>query len=276
MPKALVNGSHVHYQQLGRGPDVVMIHGMTGNLAIWHLEIIPALMGEFRFTTYDLRGHGYSEMPPPGYTTADLAPDLRQLLDVLAIERTHIVGHSYGADVALHFAILHPDRVDRLVLAEPAIAALSFLRAREDWIGWEYWRGKLAAGGVDVPRDKWYDPVYLVRTSITIPKMFGFRRGQARRAAPLVRLVETTTAATDYGEVAGMTLEKIGEVPHPTLLMYGDRSVFLETYEYLRHHLPTCTPVLMPDSEHFGPLEQPGVFVKHVREFLLAAEGGDD
>ena len=43
MPKTLVNGINFHYQQLGEGPDIVMIHGITGNLAIWHLEIIPAL-----------------------------------------------------------------------------------------------------------------------------------------------------------------------------------------------------------------------------------------
>jgi pimeloyl-ACP methyl ester carboxylesterase len=119
MSKALVNGIQLHYQQFGQGPSLVMVHGITGNLAIWHLEIVPALMSGFRITTYDLRGHGYSDVPPAGYTTADHAKDLRNLLDNLGIGRTHVIGHSFGADIALHFTILFPERVDRLGLWNP-------------------------------------------------------------------------------------------------------------------------------------------------------------
>jgi pimeloyl-ACP methyl ester carboxylesterase len=225
-------------------------------------------MSAFRITTYDLRGHGYSDVPPTGYTTADHASDLRQLLDNLGIQRAHVMGHSFGADIALHFTILFPERVDRLVLVEPALAALRPLREREDWVGWKYWRDKLALGGLTVPPEKWYDPEHLVRASVSLPMMFGFRRGRARRAAPLVRLMDTTTAAKDYCETAGMTLEEINQVSHPTLVLYGEQSVFIGTYEYLKDHLSNSTCFLMPDSEHFGPIERPELLLRHVREFL--------
>lgn len=273
MPKVFVNGFQLHYQQIGQGPSVVMVHGITGNQAIWHLEILPALMHEHRFTTYDLRGHGYSDMPPTGYTTADHAGDLDHLLDRLEIERTDLVGHSFGAEIALHYAILFPERINRLVLIEPAVAALAFLRERQDWIGWKYWRDRLSQGGVSVPPDKWYDGEYLVRASIRIPKLFGFRKGQARRAAPLIKLMETTTAAVDYGNLAGMTLDKISRVRHPTLLVYGAASVFLGTFDYLKEQLPNCTPLLVPESEHFGPLEQPEMLIAALRNFLSAGNG---
>jgi pimeloyl-ACP methyl ester carboxylesterase len=274
MPKALVNGIHLHYQQIGQGPHVVMVHGITGNQAIWHLETIPALMQEYRLTAYDLRGHGYSDMPPVGYTTADHALDLDHLLDSLGIERAHLIGHSFGADIALHYTILHPERVDRLVLVESAIAALEFLRDREDWSGWKYWRDKLSMGGVTVPPEKWYDCEFLVRASINVPKLWGFRKGQARRSAPLIKLMETTTVARDYSDVAGMTLDKILDVGHPTLLVYGAESVFLGTCEYLENHLPNCTSFLIPGSEHFGPLEQPEILIKLLREFLTSDWSG--
>jgi pimeloyl-ACP methyl ester carboxylesterase len=272
MPRADVNGIHLHYQQYGEGPNVVMVHGITGNLAIWHLEIVPKLMQEYRLTTYDLRGHGYSDVPPTGYTTADHASDLNHLLNSLEIERAHVVGHSFGADIALHFATLYPERVDRLVVVEPALAALQFLREREDWIGWRYWREKISEGGISIPPEKWYDAEYLVLASIKMPKIFGFRKGRERRAAPLVRLLETTTAAKDYCEAAGMTLEKIPQIRHPALVVYGEESVFLGTYEYLKNKLPDCTPILIPQSEHFGPLEQPEALIKHLREFLMRTE----
>jgi pimeloyl-ACP methyl ester carboxylesterase len=268
MPKVSVDGINFHYQQVGEGSDVIMVHGITGNLAIWHLEIIPALMGQYKFTTYDLRGHGYSDMPPSGYTTADHAGDLARIMDQLGIAHASVVGHSFGADVALHFAILNPDRVDKLVLVEPAIQALAHLRERKDWVGWEYWRQKLALGGVTIPPEKWYDDEYLVRQSINIPKVFGFRKGMQRRAAPLTKLMETTSVAADYRDVAGMTLDKISAVEHPTLLVYGEDSVFLGTYEYLKAHLLNCKPVLIPESEHYGPLEQPATLIDALRQFL--------
>ena len=270
MPHASVNGIKLHYQQIGQGSDIVMVHGITGNLAIWHLEIIPGLMDSHRLTTYDLRGHGYSDMPPTGYTTADHAEDLRQLLEGLGIDRAHVVGHSFGADISLHYTVLYPDRVDKLVLVEPAIPALQFMRDRKDWVGWKYWRDKLGTGGVSVPEDKWYDSEFLVRASINLPMVFGFRKGKPRRAAPLVQLMDTTTAAVDYSKLAGMTLDKIRGVRHPVLVVYGADSVFLDTYEFLRQNLPDCTAVLMPDSEHFGPLEQPEFLMEHMLKFLAA------
>ena len=268
MAKALANGVNLHYQQFGQGPPLVMVHGMTGNLAIWHLEIVPALMQDFRMTTYDLRGHGYSEVPPDGYTTADHAMDLKCLLDVLGIAQTDLMGHSFGADVALHFTILFPERVKRLVLVEPGIAALTPIRESEDWVGWKYWRDKLALGGLVVPPDKWYDAEYLVRASVSLPMLFGFRKGRARRAGPLVRLMDTTTAPKDYCDLAGMTLEKIDQVRHQTLVLYGSESVFHGTYEYLRDHLVNSSCFLMPESEHFGPIERPQLLLQYLREFL--------
>ena len=152
-------------------------------------------------------------------------------METLGIQQAHIFGHSFGADIALHFAILYPECVDSLVLVEPAIAALTPLREREDWIGWKYWRDKLALGGVVVPQEKWYDAEYLVRASVGLPMLFGFRKGRARRAGPLVRLMDTTTAPRDYCELAGMTLDRINQVTHPTMVLYGEDSVFIETFD---------------------------------------------
>src|SRR5579871_4134311 len=102
MPKALLkSNTTLHYQRTGHGEDLVMIHGLTGNLAVWHLKIVPMLFDDYRVLTYDLRGHGYSEVPATGYSADDMAGDLTDLLDALDIERAHLVGHSFGADIAL-------------------------------------------------------------------------------------------------------------------------------------------------------------------------------
>lgn len=124
MPRATVNDVSIHYQQAGHGPDLVMIHGLFGNLAFWYLSVLPALVRDFRVTLYDLRGHGYSDMPRSGYTSSHMAADLKELLDHLGVKQAHLVGHSFGGAVALHFAVLHPIHVLSLTLADARVPSL--------------------------------------------------------------------------------------------------------------------------------------------------------
>ena len=139
MPKIRVGGLNFHYWQSGEGPDLVLVHGLGGNLAGWHLTMVPELQQHYRVTTYDLRGHGRSDAPRSGYTTGDMAEDLCGLMDALNVGPARIVGHSWGADVVLHFALLHPERASQLVLIEAALLApLADRYRRKDWEGWPY------------------------------------------------------------------------------------------------------------------------------------------
>jgi pimeloyl-ACP methyl ester carboxylesterase len=277
MPKILLErGFQLHYQQVGRGPDLVMIHGLTGNLAVWHLKIIPMLWDHFRILTYDLRGHGYSEAPPTGYAADDMAEDLREVLDTLEIEQPAIVGHSYGADIALYFALSYPMRVKQVVAIEAALPAMIHLRNREDWEGWTYWEQVLANSGQHVPPDRRTDVDYLLRLSMEIPKKWGPLNGLPRNPKPFLRLLDTTTVARDYEQVGRLTLDKIPSIQSDVLLLYSEKSAFLGTYHYLAEHLPHVQEVLLPKSDwgHFGPLEQPELVAEQLLAFLTPAFTG--
>jgi pimeloyl-ACP methyl ester carboxylesterase len=270
MPKIKANGVNLHYITIGMEglPDIVMLHGFLGNLAIWHLHMAPILRREYRVTTYDLRGHGYSDVTPIGYTAADMAEDLRCLLDELGIERPILVGHSFGADVAMYFSLLYPERVPKLLALEPGLAALAHLRQDKDWIGWAAWVAKLEEAGIHVPEDKRTDAKYLLQLSLETPKFYGPARGLPRNREPLLHLIRNTTLLKDYEEVGAMTLEAVRTIRTPTLLVYGHNSHFISSYDYLHTALPNCRPVLLPGGEHFGPLEQPELLVGHIQEFL--------
>jgi pimeloyl-ACP methyl ester carboxylesterase len=54
----------------------------------------------------------------------------------------------------------------------------------------------------------------------------------------------------------------------PTLLVYGNGSHFISSYEFLHTALPNCYPVLLPGGEHFGPLEQPELLTEHILKFV--------
>lgn len=121
MPLVAANGLQFHVQRLGAGPPVVMVHGLLiGSLASWYFTAAPALAQRHRVLVYDLRGHGRSERPATGYDVATMASDLAALAGA-DLEPVDVVGHSWGALVALRFAIDHPDRVRRLVLVEAPI-----------------------------------------------------------------------------------------------------------------------------------------------------------
>lgn len=267
MPKALLkSGLKIHYQQVGEGPDLVLIHGLTGNLAVWHLKIVPLLWDHFRILTYDLRGHGYSDMPPSGYSAGDMAGDLKNLLDTLGIERASLVGHSFGADIALYFSLCYPERVEAAMLIEAALPALIHLRRRGEWEGWAYWAEVLEKSGLPVPPERRADVGYLLRQSLKVPKKWGPLNGFPRNPEPFLRLLETTTIARDYEVVGELTLESIPRIQPPVVLVFCERSAFMGTFEYLRDHLPNVRTVVLPRTEwgHFGPMEQPEALAQEI------------
>ena len=268
MPKIKANGINLHYITVGAGPDVVMLHGFLGNLAVWHLYMVPLLRREFRVTTYDLRGHGYSEVTPSGYSAGDMAEDLRFFLDELGIEKPILIGHSFGADICMYFALKYPERVPKMLALEPGLAALVHERKREDWIGWDAWVAKLEEVGLKVPPEKRTDLEYLLTLSLETPKFYGPARGLPRNREPLLNLLRNTTITKDYEEIGELTLDAVRRIHTPTLLVYGKKSHFMSSYDFIHTALPDCRTILLPGGEHFGPLEQPELLTQHILEFL--------
>src|SRR5512146_1459943 len=94
MPYAPVNGARLYYQQHGRGPDVVFLHGAGGNHLSWWQQV-NTFAATYRCTTYDARGWGLSRSDT-GIGRFVFGPDLVSLLDHLKIDRTHVIAQSMG------------------------------------------------------------------------------------------------------------------------------------------------------------------------------------
>ena len=152
---------------------------------------------------------------------------------------------------------------------EPGLAALVHERKREDWVGWSAWAAKLEEAGLTVPEDKRSDVEFMLKLSLETPKFYGPARGLPRNREPLLRLIRETSLVADYDEVGALTVEAVGRIQTPTLLVYGENSHFISSYQFLRDTLPNCKPVLLPGGEHFGPLEQPELLIEHIQDFLL-------
>ncbi len=132
MPAVESNGITIEYESTGDGEPLLLVMGLGGQLTDWHPDFVASLADAgFRVITFDNRDQGLStefDWKPPsqvkaylgartnrpvpvGYHLTDMADDAAGLLDVLGIERAHVVGMSMGGMIAQTIAIHYPDRV---------------------------------------------------------------------------------------------------------------------------------------------------------------------
>ena len=102
-------------------PTVVLQHGLASSQHIWDL-MLPRLARRFRVVTYDARGHGRSAKPSAGYRFPTVVADARAVIRATRSRRPVVVGHSWGAMVALELAATHPRAVAGAVLVDGGIA----------------------------------------------------------------------------------------------------------------------------------------------------------
>jgi pimeloyl-ACP methyl ester carboxylesterase len=101
-----------------RGFPCVLLHGFGDNVSVWG-HLAPRLMSRFRAVALDLRGHGHSEWDPEGrYDAETFAADLTKVVATFGFERMTLIGHSWGAAAAIHFAAANPTMVAALVIVD--------------------------------------------------------------------------------------------------------------------------------------------------------------
>jgi len=113
----------------GEGEYLICLHGLASQAHIWDL-VAPHLNDSFQVIALDLRGHGLSDKPASGYDFATITSDLDAILRALKIDRAIFMGHSWGANVALQYAVDRPDQVSNLVLIDGGFLQLN---DRMDW-----------------------------------------------------------------------------------------------------------------------------------------------
>ena len=112
-----IHGHEVAYRMEGKGPTLLLLHGIAGSSRTWR-DVIPRLTDRFTVIAPDFMGHGLSEKPVGDYSLGAFASGIRDLLEVLDIERASVVGQSFGGGVAMQLAYQHPELCERLVLVD--------------------------------------------------------------------------------------------------------------------------------------------------------------
>ncbi len=276
MPEVVANGVRFHYQQSGSGPDVVLLHAVTSNLAVWLFTgLVDTLAAEYRVTTYDFRGHGFSERPATQYTSADMAEDFRHLHAALGLGPAALVGHSFGGVVGLHAAALHPELVRGVILSDSFFPGL---RAEEPNFGkmgiWKDLRETFATVGADLGETVDFARLFDAAARLAPDKIkmleehYGaFGRGWVRQ---LPKLAETSCGADVLAE-AGLTAGVIAGVTRPVVALYDEFSPFLATAKWLAANVPGCASEVIPAAKHLALIENTPAFIdavtRHLRTF---------
>lgn len=121
---AIANELRFHYRDWGgHGWPVLLLHEAAATSHSWDLTA-PLLVEEARVIAMDLRGHGRSDKPDSAYTFEEVGGDVLTLLEALSFERPVLVGHGWGANVALWLAATQPDQISGLILVDGALIDL--------------------------------------------------------------------------------------------------------------------------------------------------------
>ena len=221
---------HLHYTRQGSGPPLLLLHG-NGEDGGYFVRQTEYFSRHYTVYALDTRGHGQSPRGAGPFTMARFAQDLLDFMDEQKLERAHLLGFSDGGNIALTFALLHPERVDRLVL-NGAI---------------------LDPGGVK--------PVIQIPIVLgyRLASLFAGRSPEARLHAEILGLMVNEPRIPP---------EALKELRLPVLVIAGTRDMIREAHtRMIAGALPDSRLVLIP-GDHFIAARNPEAFNQAVEAFL--------
>lgn len=276
---ALIHGREVAYRVLpGVGVPILFVHGIGASMSSW-ADIPERLQAAgHAVVLVDLQGHGHSSLERGDYSLGAHANTLRDLLDLLGMERVHLVGHSLGGGVAMQFIYQFPDRADHLVLVSSgglgsslnAGLRLATLPGSGLFVSAAFNRGTMAVVnwvGRTLTRAGVNDHALTPETLETVGKL----AHPKRRAAFLSTL---RGAISHRGQI-----DSVMDKPHilgerPILIVWGDRDPLIpvEHGEQAHELLPNSRLVVFIGAGHEPHLFDPARFTDEVLAHLDAKQ----
>ena len=241
---------------MGDGPLLVMCHGLvTSSLATWYLTAAPALARYYRVVLYDMRGHGMSELAATGYDLDTMARDLAHV--ILAYLPGHavtqpanvaLVGHSYGALIALHYALQNPQSVARLALIDAPLPAVRYVRP--------------SLGDVDSPAafERHFSAALAGQ-----PRRGARQRRRARERLEFLFL--RSSLREDLRTAVDVPDARLRALKVPTLCLYGRDSDCVAAGNRLASLLPRAA-LRWLDCGHFIPTQAPAAMTENLLSYF--------
>ncbi len=267
-----VQGTPVNTIDMGEGPAIVFVHGLSGSWPNW-LEQLPVFAKDHRVIAMDLPGFGHSPMPHERITISAYARILDGLLDTLGVSAATLVGNSMGGFVSTELAIAFPQLVERLVLVSaagistyrhrdvervepylrrvaPIVAVYTgWTASRSDWVARRAGLRNLTLG-------------LITRHPGRLPAALA---AEQLRGAGKPGFMQALKANIDYP-----IRERLPEIACPSLIVWGaeDRVIPVSDASVFEELIPNSRKVIFEDTGHVAMIERPASFNKLLDEFL--------
>jgi pimeloyl-ACP methyl ester carboxylesterase len=266
-----VNGVNIAYSARGKGPPLVLIMGYRLNSTAWPATFIAQLAQRFTVITLDNRGTGRSDKPVTGYAIANMARDVRGLLDELKFERVHMLGYSMGGAIAQEFVRQFPDRVEGLILSATMAGGPGATYAEPPVV--RVMRDLDGLTPEQAARRIWsvtYAPGYL-------DKHRALAEEQMKREIAL----PTPLHAADLQFQAFAEFDcsqQLATIKNPTLVLTGDLDRLISPQNSLKiaKLIPVSRLTIVPGGGHRVMWEATDECVSHIAGFLDDVENGRD
>lgn len=264
-------GRAVNYVDLGEGPVVILVHGLSGSWMNW-LENVPFLAADHRVIALDLPGFGHSPLPASEITIGLYCDVLIALMHKLEVQTATLIGNSMGGQISAKLAIEHPELVDRLVLVSPAGVTIDVARNPQVlWVlktfGWLYSAGARTASRGSDPLSK-SAPLRRALLGVVC-------RYPERLPGPLVQRqiagAGTAGFAPAVHAIGACDLtDELERIEPPTQLIWGrnDRIIPSTDARLWTRDVELAEAVVYEDTGHVAMFERPARFNADVGGFL--------
>jgi non-heme chloroperoxidase len=265
-----VNKVRVHYLDWGgNGETLLLLHGM-GDTPHRYDDLAPQFTNQFRVLGLTRRGHGESEIPKTGYDTATLVEDIRHFLDALKIKRVVLAGHSFAGDELTRFAVVHPDRVIKLIYFDAAYdhsRVPEGLRFKPLHGGPEHLPTKEEGESLD-GRRRWVTRVLGEKRGQAIYSMmegaYSTRAEYGKIRAPALAFFEIDyKKAVDGAETLPEPQRKIAQE-----FLKAQRKYHEEEIEHFRREIPNGRVIVFTNATHHCFIDRQSEVVREMRAFL--------
>lgn len=246
-----------------RKPQVLLLHGVGGDLDAWQYVNIILLINNISVLTLDLRGHGFSTHPlaSSAYQIDNLVNDIKIILEIEKIEKINIVGHCYGAVVAEHFALKFPFYLNSLILISGTYRPPKYLfnplllnlaKYLSIFFAW-------FSPPPIYPGHSFYPPGKIHKDY----EIFGIIRTILRNSWRSYLLTSLEILKLNI-------LDKLATINIPTLIIVGAKdSIFpLEISQTINKTIPNSKLVIIPNGLHNVVLNNPLKVTKEILKFI--------
>lgn len=270
-----IQGHTLHYLEAGRGKPVLLLHGFAGSCEEWRYTVEVLAKAGYYAIAVDALGFGKSDTPDDAPYSFELFSRMYiDVLDALGIQQAAFVGHSFGGKCALATALLYPQRVNRMVIADSEgfipipmfmkkAGVIPFLGDVFLWMSKNPKLFHMQLAGVFYDRKR--IPPWLA-------EHFRGVLGSRRHTRAMLQL---SRCYDNHDLIKSGMRARLGELRQPTMIIWGEQDrVFSRTCaEHAHREIPGSRLVIIPRCGHYPHLESPRAFHGALLGFLAKAYG---